>query len=251
MTAEKRMDRPMLDPRAVFALVIYLSSAAVIFRQAWQLLPVTVVALAAAGLMRVKFYQLFYKLRRLWYMIVVVAFLQGIFNPSGTVYFQLGAVTLLTSGGILTGLAVLERMAILIIGGSMLSRYASRVLVQAMIQMKIPCELAYMVSIGIRFIPLMSQSLKDSITAIQLRGVDFDKLSFKKRMKVYAYLLLPTIATGINNAHQLSIAMELRGFRAYDRRTSFFVLRFTPGDYLFLAGVGVISIATVLAAVML
>ncbi len=227
-------DRSMLDPRTVFFFVVLVSSFSIVFRDPERLSFLFAVSFLTAILMKIGFRELFIKLRRLWYIIIVVALLQGIFNPRGEVWFEIGSFAILTSGGVSVGLAVLLRLATLLIGGSMLARYPNRIMVQAMIQLKLPYELAYMVSIGIRFIPIFSQSLKDSLTAIQLRGVDFDSISFQKRMQVYTYLLMPTIASGINSASQLSIAMELRGFRAMDKRSSFFTLHMEKRDYVFL-----------------
>lgn len=244
MQTDSTATRKMVDPRVAFAFVLYLTSSVIILREAHRIAPIFLLALVCAVVMRIGFKQLFFKLRRLWYVIIFVAVLQGIFNPSGDIWLQIGRVSILTSGGVSTGLAVLMRLATIIVGGSILSRYANRVLIQAMIQLHLPFEFAYMVSVGLRFIPLSVQAFKDSLTAIQLRGIDFDKLAFKQRMKVYVYLLMPTIAAGLNDAHELAMAMELRGFRAHDKRTSYFLLHMQQRDWVALAAVVLLAVAT-------
>lgn len=239
----------MLDPRAVFAAVFFLSSCAIVRRRAEQLLPFFVLALVLAVAMRLPFRQLWQKLRRLWQMIALVALLQGVFNPSGRVLLALWGRPVLTLGGLLTAAAVVQRMAILIVGGGMLARYRPRILVQGMVQLGLPYELATMVSVGIRFIPLAAQTLQDSLVAMQLRGIDHKGMPFRSRMRIYTYLLLPTIAGSVYSARQMATAMELRGFGAHPTRTSLHRLRLESRDLLFLLLIGLLALATAAAAI--
>lgn len=233
-----------LDPRAVFALVAYLSITAVAIRDARILTPLAGLALLCASCMGVSFRWLFIRLKRVWQVILAVSLLQSVFTPSGRIWLKIGGIPLLTSGGLLVGLVVTERLAVLIIGGGMLARYPGRVLIQGMIQLNLPFELAYMVSVGIRFIPLLGQELRDSLIAIQLRGVEFEKLKLRQRLRVYVYLLLPSVAASLHHARGLSISMEMRGFRAYPKRTSFFTLCFARRDYLLCVGTFFLAAAT-------
>jgi energy-coupling factor transport system permease protein len=233
-----------LDPRVVFAFVVFVSSFSIIFRTPEKMLPVFLCALCVMLCMKINLAQLFIKLRRLWYVIFFVALLQGVFNPSGTILVRAGGITLVTAGGIRIALAVLMRLSMLIMGGAMLARYRNRVLIQAMLQLNLPAEVAYMVSIGIRFIPLIAETLRDSLTAIALRGVDFSTLKFSKRLKVYTYILMPSIAQTINTARQTAAAMELRGFRAFEKRTSFFTLKMKTQDWCFLGATIIFSVAS-------
>jgi len=164
------------------------------------------------------------RLAGLWITLVSVTALQALF--SGDV---------LT--GLLTGAAVLERLVILMLGGTMLAAYPGHALVQAMIQLRLPYQLAYMVSVGLRFVPQFSESFRDSLVAMQLRGVDFRQLKMKARLKIYTYLLMPTIAAGVQRAQKLSMAMELRGFGAHEQRGSYAPLVMRTKDWLAFAGV--------------
>ncbi|HSH35466.1 energy-coupling factor transporter transmembrane component T, partial [Schnuerera sp.] len=67
--------------------------------------------------------------------------------------------------------------------------------------------------------------------AIQLRGIEIENLPMKKRISIYSYLFAPILTGTILKAEKLSIAIEMRGFRAYDNRTSYLVLKMAKKDY--------------------
>ena len=227
--------RNLPDPRVIFALTFTLSSFAVIIRHDLLLMSVILLlTFVCAAIMGVNFGQLFKRMKRLWQALLVVSLLRSIFSPSGTVLLQIADTPLLTVGGIQIGALVLFRLALFIACGAMLTRYAVRTLIQGMVQIKMPYEIAYMVSIGVRFIPQLAEELKDSLTALQLRGVVVEELKFKKRLALYIYLMLPVIVSSLQNAKELAMSMEMRAFRAAQSRTSFYELSFTVRDIILL-----------------
>ncbi|MCL2494156.1 MAG: energy-coupling factor transporter transmembrane protein EcfT [Oscillospiraceae bacterium] len=212
------------DPRVTLLFVLLLSTAGVVLRGALELAPVLLSAMIAALWGKAPVGRVLRRLAGLWITLVSVTALQALF--SGDI-----------RTGLLTGAAVLERLVILMLGGTMLAAYPGHALVQAMIQLRLPYQLAYMVSVGLRFVPQFSESFKDSLTAMQLRGVDFRRLKMKARLRVYTYLLMPTIAAGVQRAQKLAMAMELRGFGAHEQRGSYAPLHMKSKDWLALAGV--------------
>ena len=49
---------------------------------------------------------------------------------------------------------------------------------------------------------------------------------------MYSYIFTPILVATISKAEKLSIAIEMRGFRAYDNRTSYLTLKMSGVDYL-------------------
>ena len=213
-----------LDPRVTFLFVFLLSTASVILRGALELAPVLVSAILAAVCAKAPVGRVLRRLAGLWITLVSVTALQALF--SGDIL-----------RGLLVGAAVLERLVILMLGGAMLAAYPGHALVQGMLQLRLPYRLATMVSIGLRFVPQFSESFRDSLTAMQLRGVDLRRLKIKARLRIYTYLLMPTIATGVLRAKKLAMAMELRGFGACEKRSSYAPLRMRKWDWLAFAGI--------------
>ena len=236
------------DPRVIFALALVLSGYGVAVRDVRLMAAMLLLGMAGALCLGVGLRKLFGSFRFLWQAAVAIALMQSIFAPSGTVLISIGAGPALTVGGLLKGLLVLLRLALFITGGAMFTAYPQRALIQGMVQARLPYEAAYMISIGLRFIPRMREELKDSLTALQLRGVVIEELRLRKRLSLYSYLLLPAVAASIQNARELAMSMEMRAFRAKRGRTSYYTLTLSRSDVVLLCGV--LLLAALLAAAM-
>ena len=234
------------DPRIAFALALFFSGYGVVLREVLPMAVLLALALGCAAAFGVRFRRLFGRMKRLWQVMGVVALLQSLFAPSGTVLLALRDVPLLTMGGLLKGLAVLFRLALFLTSAALFSCYPPRALIQGMVQLRMPYEAAYMVSIGLRFVPQMGQALRDSLTALQLRGIVIEELGLRKRLQLYAYLLLPAVAASLQNARELAMSMEMRAFRAGRARTSYYRLSLSRWDIVLLC---VIFLFTAVVAV--
>jgi energy-coupling factor transport system permease protein len=221
-----------LDPRTLIISAMCVSLTAVFVRDVRILSIVLYCTLRLALLVDVNPLNVIYRLRHFLILIVFTSLLQSIFVRSGQVLLAINGFPLITSGGLLIGLTVLMRMAILLISGTITASCGAKKGIQGLIQMRIPYEIAFMVYISIHFLPMLSQEMSDSVTAIQLRGVDFKRIPFSKRMKIYTYLFLPVIASTIVKAREISASMELRGFRAGKRRTALERVKMKVVDYL-------------------
>jgi len=236
------------DPRVIFALAMFFAGYGVVVRDVWFMSALLALSVIFGLVLGVDFIRLAKRLKRLWQVVITVALLQSVFAPSGTVILAVFDVPVLTSGGISKGLTVLFRLVLFISGAAMFTLYKPRELIQGMVQIKLPYEVAYMVSVGIRFVPKMSEELKDSLTALQLRGVVIEEIGLKKRLKLYSYLLLPVVASSLQNARELSMSMEMRAFKAMRERTSYYTLALKGRDALMLCGIFLLGAA--IAAVM-
>ena len=231
------------DPRVVFALALVLSSFAVIIREnLWLMTGLMLISFVCALAVGVDFRRLWRKLKRLFQLLFFVSILRSIFAPSGTVLLEVWGIQLLTVGGIQIGALVLLRLGLFITSGAMFTCYPVRTLIQGMVHIKMPYEIAYMVSIGVRFIPQLADELRDSLTALQLRGVVIEDLRLKKKLSLYTYLILPVIVSSMQNAKELAMSMEMRAFRAQERRTSFYELKLRPCDTLMLCCILVFTV---------
>jgi energy-coupling factor transport system permease protein len=105
-------------------------------------------------------------------------------------------------------------------------------MIQGIVQFGLPYEFAFMTAVGIKFMPLLVEEFKDTYTAIQLKGIEIKSLPLIERFKISSYILTPVIASTINKGKKLSISVESRGFRVYDKRTSLVNLKFCNIDYL-------------------
>jgi len=227
--------RPVLnnfDVRTKLAIVACISTTAVVIQNAYVLLFLLIVSIVLSALFYGDLLKTIKATRRLWYVFFAIVVLQSIFNRSGNALFDIHGFTLLTDVGLLKGLEFLLRISVIIFSATIAASSDHREVVQGLVQLKIPYEIAFMVSVGIRFLPLLRSEFIDVITAIQLRGVDIRKIPLTKRLKVYSYIFTPIIAGAVNKARRLSTAMETRAFRAYPERTSYLVLKLVLKDYV-------------------
>lgn len=90
-------------------------------------------------------------------------------------------------------------------------------------------ELAMMVSIALRFIPVLAEEAERLQKAQMSRGADFGGHPVARARKLVP-LLVPLFLSAFARADRLAIAMEARGYRGGEGRTQFRQLRFGAAD---------------------
>ncbi len=97
---------------------------------------------------------------------------------------------------------------------------------------KVPVhEISMMMSIALRFIPILMEET-DKIRKAQIaRGADFESGNFIQRMKSMIPLLVPLFVSAFRRANDLAMAMEARCYHGGEGRTQMKPLHFQRGDY--------------------
>jgi len=102
---------------------------------------------------------------------------------------------------------------------------------------KIPVhEMAMMMSIALRFLPVLTEELDKIERAQMARGADFESGNLLRRMKALVPVLVPLIVSAFRRAGELATAMEARCYHGGEGRTRMKPLKFGQTDWLFLAG---------------
>ncbi|MDA3886240.1 MAG: energy-coupling factor transporter transmembrane component T [Candidatus Delongbacteria bacterium] len=223
------------DPRSKLMLVISISSLAVYVKDLFLLTLITLLGILVAKVLQANLFKAFRKLKGLFIMIFFVAVLQSIFNHEGRILFEIFDITLITTAGLYKGAEFILRMTIILTSATIITTSSSREMIQGLVQLKVPYEIAFLVSLGIRFLPMLTEQIKDSFTALKLRGVIFKELSLKKKLTVFSYLFLPVIASTIKKAEKIALSMETKGFRARENRTSILILKLSNRDIFLMA----------------
>lgn len=222
------------DPRILLLYAACLSTMGVLIETTWLLACVFAVSVLFDMVLRTDMLMIAGKLRGFIGLIIIIAFLQSIFTNHGQAVLSIENVNILTTGGLLLAANTLLRIGIVIASASVFTLTTSRMMIQGLIQLKVPYEIAFMASVALRFMPVFSEEFRDTVTAIQLRGVDLKKIPVRKKIKLYGSILTPVIFWAMDRAQKLSWTMELRAFRAYPKRTSRITLRFKKSDYALL-----------------
>ncbi|NLX62958.1 MAG: energy-coupling factor transporter transmembrane protein EcfT [Tissierellia bacterium] len=220
-----------LDPRTKLIIVLCFSTLGVGTNQILVLFFISVLALIVAKLFKVDLKRSLGKIKSLLKVLILIALVQSIFSP-GQPLISVGNFNLLTIKGLEKGLQFILRMFIVIVSVTIMGTSTYREIIQGLVQWKLPYDIAFMVALGIRFLPMIREEIQDSLTAIQLRGIDIKNIPLKERINIYSYLFTPILVETLIKAERLAAAIEMRGFRAYDSRTSYLQLKLKSIDYL-------------------
>lgn len=98
---------------------------------------------------------------------------------------------------------------------------------------KVPVhEIAMMVSIAFRFIPILIEETDKIMKAQSARGANFDEGGLVEKAKSMVPIIVPLLVSSIRRALDLATAMEARCYRGGVGRTKMKPLRYQKGDYL-------------------
>ena len=112
-------------------------------------------------------------------------------------------------------------------------------------------EVSMMMSIALRFIPILIEETDKIMKAQMARGADFESGNLIQRAKAMVPLLVPLFISAFRRATDLAMAMEARCYRGGEGRTKMKPLRYEKRDritYLVYAGYFLLFLAAKAAA---
>ena len=148
------------------------------------------------------------------------------------------------------------RLVMLIIGSSLMTLTTTpnhltdglESLLNPLKKLKVPVhEVSMMMSIALRFIPILLEETDKIMKAQIARGADFENGSLIQRAKAMVPLLVPLFIAAFRRANDLAMAMEARCYRGGEGRTKMKPLVYRKQDYM---GYGVL-VAYLVAAVLI
>lgn len=93
-------------------------------------------------------------------------------------------------------------------------------------------EIAMMMSIALRFIPILLEETDKIMKAQIARGADFESGNIFKKAKAMVPLLVPLFISAFRRANDLAMAMEARCYRGGDGRTKMKPLIYKKRDHI-------------------
>ena len=171
-----------------------------------------------------------------FFLILTVGF--NLFLTPGTELFSFWRLTI-TKEGLWMAVAMGVRLAMLIIGSSIMTLTTTpNNLTDGMEKMMSPLkifrvpvhEVAMMMSIALRFIPLLLEETDKIMKAQIARGADFESGNLLKRAKAMVPLMVPLFISAFRRANDLAMAMEARCYRGGEGRTKMKPLMYQRRD---------------------
>ncbi len=215
-----------LDSRVKLAgTVIYIISL-FCFKNIWGYLCAALFLAVVIRLSKVPFKFMIKGMRSIIFLLLITVIFNLFLTPGETVV----AVWKLkiTKEGIRTASFMAIRLSMLIIGSSVMTltttpNHLTDGLEKAMRPLKalrFPVhEIAMMMSIALRFIPILLEETDKIMKAQIARGADFENGNLLKRAKALVPLLVPLFISAFRRANDLAMAMEARCYRGGEGRT--------------------------------
>lgn len=226
-----------LDPRVkLFATMIYIISLFLI-DGFFGFLIAFVTIYGIARIAKIPFGMLMKGLKGIL-MILIISVIFNLFLTDGQVLVKIGFLKI-TVEGIKRAVFIGVRLALLIIGTSMMTLTTTpndladglEKAFHFLSKIGVPVhEIAMMMSIALRFIPILMEETEKIMNAQKSRGADFETKGLINKAKAMLPLLVPLFISSIRRAVDLASAMEARCYRGGKGRTKMKPLHYQKRD---------------------
>ncbi|OYO84277.1 transporter [Lachnotalea glycerini] len=192
-------------------------------------------------------------------VIIMITVLFNMFLTPGEPLVQVGFIQI-TKEGARIAVFMSIRLVYLIIGSSMMTLTTTpnqltdglESLLAPLKRVKVPVhEIAMMMSIALRFIPILLEETDKIMKAQIARGADFESGNLIKKAKSLIPLLVPLFISAFRRANDLAMAMEARCYSGGEGRTKMKPLLYQMNDYRAYAIVGVYLAAIIAMGILL
>ena len=186
-------------------------------------------------------------------MLILMTVVFQLFFTSGTVLCKIGILKL-TKEGIEIAVFTILRLTFLILGSSIMTYTttpnqltdAIEAVLKPLKYIKVPVhDIAMMMSIALRFIPILIEETDKIMKAQLARGADFENGTIIKRAKSMLPIFVPLFISSFKRADDLAIAMEARCYRGSEGRTKMYPLTYQKRDIVAYAVVAVYFISII------
>lgn len=206
-----------LDPRTkiIGCLVIVMT---VLLRTDWLVTTLDLGLLTGGFLLaEVRLSRLLRRLRGLWLLLLLSFMFQAVLKP-GEPLWQTDWLTV-TKEGVILGASTVLRLLILLFGSLLLTMTTTPLKLAAGLEalcsplerVGVPVhKFAMLISISLRFIPTINEEAEWIARAQRSRGAPLDSKNVIVRVKSMSAILIPLLASSLQRAHDLAVAMESR-----------------------------------------
>ncbi len=229
-----------LDPRVkIVSTLLYLVSL-FIFDNLWGYLAATVFLVTVIQASKVPFRFIVKGLKPVILLVLITMSFNLFLTKTGDVLVQFWVLQITTDGLKLAGFMVI-RLIYLIIGSSLMTFTTTpneltdgiEKLLWPLSKIKFPVhEIAMMMSIALRFIPILLEEADKIIKAQTARGADLESGNIIQKAKSMIPILVPLFVSAFRRANDLAMAMEARCYRGGEGRTKMKPLVYKGRDYL-------------------
>ena len=229
-----------LDPRVkIVGTLLYLISLFT-FKSIIGYVLATVFLFACVKLSKVPFKFMVRGLKPIFLLLMITVAFNLFLTPGGAVLLQIGPLKV-TEQGLSTAVYMALRLIYLIMGSSLMTLTTTpnsltdglEKLLYPLNRIKVPVhEIAMMMSIALRFIPILLEKTDKIMKAQIARGADLESGNLIQKAKAMIPILVPLFVSSFRRANDLAMAMEARCYRGGEGRTKMKPLVYQKTDYI-------------------
>ena len=229
-----------LDPRVkIMCTLIYLISL-FLFHNIGGYFIATVFLATVIRISKVPFKFIVKGLKAVVMLLMITVLFNLFLTKTGTVIFSFWILNV-TDEGLRTAVFMTIRLIYLILGSSLMTFTTTpnaltdgiEKLHWPLRKIKFPVhEIAMMMSIALRFIPILLEETDKIMKAQLARGADLESGNIIQKAKAMIPILVPLFVSAFRRANDLAMAMEARCYRGGDGRTKMKPLVYERKDYI-------------------
>lgn len=229
-----------LDPRTkLVSTLLYLVSL-FLFRSISGYLVATIFLVTIIRMSKVPFSYIVRGLRPIIMLLMLTVLFNLFLTRDGEVLFHAWIFTI-TEGGLVTAVYMAIRLIYLIIGSSLMTFTTTpneltdgiEVLLKPLNKFHVPVhEVAMIMSIALRFIPILLEETDKIMKAQIARGADLESGNIIQKAKSMVPILVPLFVSAFRRANDLAMAMEARCYRGGEGRTKMKPLHYQKRDHM-------------------
>ena len=229
-----------LDPRVkIVCTLLYLISL-FLFKSVLGYVICTIFLIAVIRTSKVPFRFITKGLKPIILLLLITTIFNLFFTTTGNILVSVGFIKI-TEDGLRASVYMVLRLIYLIIGSSLMTLTTTpneltdgiERLLRPLNKVRVPVhEIAMMMSIALRFIPILLEETDKIMKAQIARGADLESGNIIQKAKSMIPILVPLFVSAFRRANDLAMAMEARCYRGGDGRTKMKPLIYKNRDYV-------------------
>ena len=229
-----------LDPRVkLFSTLIYII-ALFCFRGVVGFVIITAALAAVIKISKVPFKFMVKGLKAIVILLLITGVFNLLFTPGDITIWSWGPFKL-TDAGISNAILMVLRLIYLILGTSLMTLTTTpnqltdglEKALGSLNKIHVPVHaIAMMMSIALRFIPILIEETDKIMKAQMARGADFENGNLIQKARNMIPLLIPLFVSACRRADDLAMAMEARCYSGGEGRTKMKPLTYDKKDYI-------------------
>ncbi len=245
-----------LDPRTKIILSVLFIITVFLANNPFTLLFLLILTFTMILLSRISIKVILKAVKPLVFILIFTAILNIFLTQGeGDPLISFGRISVYEEG-IIRAIFMFVRVLIFILSSTVLLTYTTspisltdgiESLLSPLKKIKVPVHaFAMMMSIALRFIPILVEETEKIMNAQKSRGADFSSGGLIKRAKALIPIIIPLLASAFNRADELATAMECRCYRGDVNRTKLVKLEYHAMDFIWIIAFVFIFVSVIL-----